>query len=62
MAIIIRTAILLVFLLAAARATPTEELMAKIVGLKEERQLRGVQLQLSQGGEVVFNLNLGEKN
>lgn len=33
-----------------------------MIGLKEERQLRGVQLQLSQEGEVVFNLNLGEKN
>jgi CubicO group peptidase (beta-lactamase class C family) len=33
-----------------------------MIGLKQERQLRGVQLQLSQEGEVVFNLNLGEKN
>jgi hypothetical protein len=47
MAIIIRTAFLLVFLLAATRAIPADELRAKVIELKEKRQLRGVQLQLS---------------
>lgn len=40
-------------------ATPEDDLAAEIRALKTERQLKGMQVQVTKGKEIVFNLNLG---
>jgi hypothetical protein len=52
-------ALLLALLFFGAIATPEEDLTQSIQALKQERQLKGIQLQVSKNKEIVFNLNLG---
>lgn len=58
----IRKVILLLLVISLCSATPEEDLAADIRALKTERQLKGMQVQVTKSKEVVFNLNLGEKN
>lgn len=58
----IHKVILLLLVIGLCSATSEEDLAAEIRALKTERQLKGLQVQVTQGKEVVFNLNLGEKN
>lgn len=54
--------ILLLLVIALCSATPEDDLAVDIRALKNERQLKGMQVQVTKGKEVIFNLNLGEKN
>lgn len=53
---------LILSLLVLAAATPASDLQAAITALKAERALKGLQLQISQKKQVVFDFNIGEKN
>lgn len=50
---------ILLLLAATLSATPEEDLAADIRALKSERQLKGIQVQVTQKQQIVFNLNLG---
>ena len=50
---------ILLLLAATLSATPEEDLAADIRALKSERQLKGIQVQVTQKQHIVFNLNLG---
>jgi len=41
---------------------PEEDLTNDIKSLVTERQLKGIQLVVSKSKQIVYNLNLGEKN
>ncbi len=45
-----------------AVSSPLDDLTTAMKGLIEERQLRGLQLQVVSDGDVVFNGNFGQKN
>lgn len=54
--------IVLTLLVESAKATPSSELTDSMVKMRQDSRLRGLQLQISKNKEVVYNLNLGEKN
>ena len=45
-----------------ATALPEDDLTTDIKSLITERQLKGIQLVISKSKQIVYNLNLGEKN
>jgi CubicO group peptidase (beta-lactamase class C family) len=54
--------LLILLVVSCWAGTPEEDLAGAIQALKSERQLKGMQVQVTKGQSVVFNLNLGEKN
>jgi hypothetical protein len=50
---------LLLLLAVTLAAAPEEDLAADIRALKSERQLKGIQVQVTQKQQIVFSLNLG---
>lgn len=41
---------------------PADELDRALLALKQERQLKGMQLQITKGQQVIYNFNTGIKN
>ena len=52
----------LLCLLWCVDGSPVDALEASLKSLLAERELRGIQLQVSRNSEVVANVNLGSKN
>jgi CubicO group peptidase (beta-lactamase class C family) len=52
----------LLALLSLASCSPAENLTQALKALQAERQLRGMQVQLTKDQEVIFEANLGQKN
>jgi hypothetical protein len=50
---------LVLFFLVMVRSAPTDDFTAAIQKLKSERQLKGIQVQLTKNKEIIYNLNLG---
>jgi hypothetical protein len=42
--------------------SPSDDLLAAIGNLRQERKLKGIQVQVSKDDKVVFDVNLGYKN
>ena len=60
-----RTLLLLittVLLLTAECTTLNEDITNSLKALLEERQLKGMQVQVTKQQEIIYNLNLGVKN
>ena len=53
---------LLCIMLSNVTCLPSDDLMASLKSLREERQLKGIQVQVSKDDKVVFDGNLGYKN
>ena len=43
-------------------ATPSDELTSAMKALQAERSLKGMQVQITKQKEVIYDLNLGQKN
>lgn len=51
--------VLVLFFLAIAMSAPADEFTAAIQKLKSDRQLKGIQVQMTRNKEIIYNLNLG---
>ena len=51
--------IVVLFFLGLAMSAPSDEFTAAIQKLKSERQLKGIQVQMTRNKEIIYNLNLG---
>jgi D-alanyl-D-alanine carboxypeptidase len=53
---------LLISLFCLASATPSQDLTAALKSLQNERQLKGMQVQVTKQKQIIFDINLGQKN
>lgn len=53
------TSFILSLLCSLISSAPSDDLTAALNNLKTDRELKGIQLQLTKKQEVVFNINLG---
>lgn len=51
--------IILSLLYSLIASAPSDDLIAALNSLKTDRELKGIQLQLTKKQEVIFNTNLG---
>lgn len=54
--------LLLYLLVITAISSPSDDLTTALKGLVEERQLKGLQLQIAKDKDILFNGNIGQKN